>query len=97
MSATTVKKAVPAKKLRPDKKGRITLGSLAKGISSFWFYTDDKGRIILEPQAEVPAYEAWVFRNPKVLAAIKQGLKESAEGKTVDLGDFTKYADDKID
>ncbi len=80
--------------LRPDAKGRITLGKLAEGVSSFRVMLDDCGRIILEPFAEVPLREKWLFDNPKVLKAVKKGLKESAAGKTHDLGSFAKYLDD---
>ncbi len=49
--------------LRPDAKGRITLGALASGISSFRATVDTSGRIILDPFAEIPAREKWLFEN----------------------------------
>lgn len=81
--------------LRPDAKGRITLGKLAEGISSFHVSMDKEGRIILEPYAEIPAREAWLFKNPKALASVKRGLEQSAKGETKDLGDFSKYTKDE--
>lgn len=82
------------KTVRPDSKGRITLGKLASGVSSFKAYKDKKGRIILEPQVEVPAAEAWLWKNPAAMKAVQQGLKDSAEGKVVERGSFAQYADE---
>jgi len=41
----------------------------------------------------IPESERWLFENPEALAAVKQGLKESAEGKGEYLGSFAQYAD----
>jgi len=35
--------------------------------------------------------------NPETTASIKRGLEQSARGETVDLGDFTQYADEGAD
>ena len=45
----------PVKILHPDAKGRITLGAVAKGISSYRMTKDEQGRLILEPFVEIPA------------------------------------------
>lgn len=82
------------KTVRPDSKGRITLGSLAGGASSFKAYKDKKGRIVLEPQVEVPAPEAWLWQNPVAMKAVQQGLQDSAESMVVRRGSFAKYADE---
>jgi hypothetical protein len=81
--------------LRPDSKGRIALGALAKGVSSFRVHQEAGGRLVLEPYAEIPAREAWLYKNPEALAMVEQGLRESAEGKTVRMGSFAQYLDDK--
>ncbi|MDZ4676562.1 MAG: hypothetical protein SGI74_03550 [Oligoflexia bacterium] len=78
--------------LRPDSKGRVTLGSLAKGISSFTVHQDSDGSLVLEPQVEIPAKEKWLFENKTALSSVRRGLKESAEGKVKSLGSFSKYA-----
>ena len=69
------------KMLRPDSKGRITLGHLANGISGFSVTLDKNNRIILEPYAEIPAQEKWLFDNKTALNKVKQGLKDSAAGR----------------
>ena len=66
------------KMVRPDKKGRITLGHMADGVSSFAVTYEDE-RIILEPFIDVPAREMWLYANKSALAQVKQGLKECSE------------------
>jgi hypothetical protein len=83
------------KMLRPDSKGRITLGALAKGISGFKVSLDDQQRIILEPYTEIPAREKWLFDNSNALAKVKQGIKHSAEGRVKQRGSFSKYIEEK--
>ena len=82
----------PRKTVRPDSKGRITLGNLAAGASSFKAYRDTKGRIILEPQVEVPAAEVWLWQNSSAMKSVQQGLKDSGEGKVVKRGSFAHFA-----
>jgi hypothetical protein len=83
------------KMVRPDIKGRITLGNLAKGVSSFSITIDKKNRIILQPYAEIPAEEKWLFENKLALAKITQGLKDAKEGHVVEKSGFAKYIKDK--
>ncbi len=83
--------------LRPDAKGRITLGKLAQGVSSFHAHLMDDGRIILEPFAEIPAREKWLFDNQVALKAVKEGLSQAAAGKTCKIGSFAQYADEDIE
>lgn len=47
-----------AYRLRPDSKGRITLGKLAEGVSSYRARRQKDGKILLEPFVEIPADEA---------------------------------------
>jgi hypothetical protein len=46
----------PTITVRPDAKGRIALGALAKGVSSFRVHQEN-GRLILEPYVEIPIHE----------------------------------------
>ena len=87
----------PVLTIRPDAKGRITLGSLARGVSSFHASVDSSGRIILEPFAEVPAREKWLFENTGALNAVREGLAQSAQGRTRSRGSFARFANGKID
>ena len=88
---------IAAKKLlqiRPDAKGRITLGKLAKGISSFFVSKEADGKIILEPMVEIPANEKWLFENKTALSSLKRGLEDSAKNKVVSRGSFIKYTEE---
>jgi hypothetical protein len=75
--------------LSVDSKNRISLTKLLDGaaISSVRAYRR-ADKIILEPMAEVPARELWLFQNEKALTAVQKGLSEKA---TEDLGSFAKY------
>ncbi len=82
------------KKLAVGDKGRITLGALAKGASSFEVEELTNGNLLLKPLIEVPAQEVWLFRNKKALESVKRGLADSAAGKTNDAPeDFSEYVD----
>ena len=81
-------------KVRPDSKGRISLGKIAEGISSYTV-TRENGRIILEPNVEIPAKEKWLWENKTALKQVKSGLKDSASGGVKSRGDFTKFVDNK--
>ncbi len=76
--------------VRPDAKRRLTLGgaATAAGATAFNIYRNAVGQIVLDPVKAIPAAEAWLWENPKALAAVRQGLKESAQGQTVYLGSF---------
>lgn len=87
----------PVRTLRPDAKGRILLGPLARGISSFQASVDARGRIILEPFAEVPAREKWLFENKDAFNAVREGLTQAAQGRTRSRGSFARFAHDQID
>ena len=80
------------KTVRPDAKGRITLGKLAEGVSSYIVTKDSHNRLILEPQIEIPASEKWLFESASAFNKVKQGLTESATGKVKSKGSFSKYA-----
>ncbi len=86
---------IEVKVLRPDAKGRLTLGALAKGVSGFEITVDAiNHRITLQPLMEVPAREQWLHMNEKALKKVKIGLQQSAEGKVTYKGSFARYADE---
>ncbi len=83
------------KTVRPDAKGRITLGHLADGVSSYTVTKDSYNRIILEPRVEISANEKWLFDNKAALRQVKRGLEDSATGRVKSRGSFAKYKEDK--
>ena len=82
------------KKVRPDSKGRIFLGALATGVSSYTV-TKDHGHIILEPNVEIPAKEKWLWENKTALQQVKKGLQDSAKRRVKSKGNFTQFVDDE--
>ena len=81
------------KTLRPDAKGRIALGELAKGVSSFHVSIDKEQRIILEPYTEIPARESWLLNNKKALASVLLGIEQAGKGQVKSLGSFSQFAE----
>jgi hypothetical protein len=63
------------------------------GVSRFSITVDNKhNKIILEPYAEIPAQEKWLFSNKSALNKVKQGLKDAAAAHVSKRGSFKKYA-----
>jgi hypothetical protein len=57
--------------LRPDAKGRINLGEIANNVSSYRVTVENNGKVTLEPYAEIPLSEKWIFENKELLEKIK--------------------------
>jgi len=89
--------ATPEKYLRPDSKGRITLGKLAKGISSYKYEVSEDGCIILKPHVEIPANEAWLYKNKEALSQVQKGIEDSSCGRVRKLGSFAQFVDDDLE
>ena len=71
------------------------LGKALAGLDPdvrFDVYRNEAGQIVLDPRVSIPAREAWLFRNPEALAAVRRGLDEVAQGKTKSLGSFSRHA-----
>ena len=80
--------------VRPDAKGRITLGKLAEGLSGFKVTKNSDGSFHLLPLKEIPEREMWLYRNPEAMAAVLEGLEDSKAGRVHDLGSFAHYLED---
>ena len=80
--------------VRPDAKGRVALGSFAKGVSSFRIHQEKDGRLILEPFKEIPAREAWLYESKVALDKVRKGLAQAKDGKVSKRGDFSKFVVD---
>jgi len=80
--------------LHPDAKGRVTLGAVAKGISSYRMTKDQQGRIVLEPFVEIPERELWLYSNQESMAAVRQGIADSEAGRVMDRGSFANFIND---
>ncbi|WP_425363559.1 hypothetical protein [Candidatus Tisiphia endosymbiont of Hybos culiciformis] len=66
--------------LRPDSKGRIALGEIANKVSSYRVTIGKDEKVILEPYAEIPLSEKWIFEDKELLEkVIKQVQAEKAQ------------------
>jgi hypothetical protein len=77
---------------QPDAKKRLSLGESLGGATAYNVYRNPLGQLILDPVKAVPASEMWLYENPEALASVKQGLRDSAEEKSVYRGSFAKHA-----
>lgn len=68
--------------VRPDSKGRINLGDLALGVSSYKVNVAEDGKLILTPYAEIPFSEKWIFDDEEILEKVKQHLKKEIDDIT---------------
>jgi hypothetical protein len=79
-----------------DSKKRVSLTRvIADAGITFNIYVNKLGQIVLDPQKSVPAHEAWIFEDKKVLSSLRRGLKQAAQGKTKSLGSFARYAEEE--
>jgi len=83
--------------VRPDAKGRIMLGALAKGVSGYVLTETKDHRLILDPRVEIPASEKWLFDNKTALKKVERGLQDAAKGRLSDKGSFAEFVDDDIE
>lgn len=56
--------------LRPDAKGRVNLGEIANNVSSYRVTIEDNGKVILDPYAEIPLSEKWIFEDKELLEKV---------------------------
>lgn len=70
---------------RPDDRGRITLGrEITNGVSKYdIFVNEDTGEVLLRPYKEIPANEAWLYKNATAKKLVNDGLKDAKDGKLV--------------
>jgi len=57
--------------LRPDSKGRLNLGEIANNVSSYRVTIENGGKVILEPYAEIPLSDKWIFEDKELMSRIK--------------------------
>jgi hypothetical protein len=83
-----------AEGVKPDAKKRVVLPKIQEEGVTYHIYANSVGQIVLDPQVTIPASEAWLFRNPEAIAAVRRGLEDAAQGRLIDRGSFAKYAKD---
>lgn len=78
---------------RPDSKNRIILTPVLKhkqSIDGFSVFTNPIGEIKLVPIIKIPAYEAWLYNNPKALDDVHTGMQQALKGQAAPLERFRK-------
>ena len=60
--------------LRPDSKGKINLGDLAKNVSSYRVTKKANGELTLTPFAEIPLSDKWLFDDKEKLEKFKSQM-----------------------
>lgn len=73
--------------LREDARGRITLTGSGRPHKpdAYKQYVNAHGEILLVPVKEIPERELWLWQSPQAMAAVQQGLAESALGLATPL------------
>lgn len=82
--------------IRLDSKNRVTLGRMGGPVkvSSYRVYRNSLGQIILDPQATIPAHEAWLFKNDQAKGLVQKGLRDAKAKRFVKTHeDYSKYVD----
>ena len=64
-----------------DERNRLTVGEILKGCKRIRLYRNDSGEVLLQPIAEIPASELWLFQNPEAINDVREGLRDAAQGK----------------
>ena len=64
-----------------DERNRLTVGEILKGCKRIRLYRNDSGEVLLQPIAEIPVSELWLFRNPEAVNEVREGLRDAAQGK----------------
>ena len=82
--------------VKPDGKNRISLGKaqVGRGIT-YRVLRNKSGQILLDPCIQVPVSEAWLYRNKKALKTVMTGIRQAEEGKTLEVGSFSEFADER--
>ena len=82
--------------VKVDTRKRVTLRKAKKApqlAKYYMVYENSLGQIVLDPRKTVPAYEEWLYKNPKALASVRRGLAQAKAGKIMPAKEsFAKYA-----
>ena len=81
-----------------DSKDRISLGGKLKKIingkmdsDGVQLFVGRGGDLLLRPAVSIPGNEAWIYRKPGVIDALREGLKQAGEGKTKRVDNLEDY------
>ena len=64
-----------------DERNRLTVGEILKGCKRIRLYRNVRGEVLLQPIAEIPASELWLFQNQGAINEVREGLRDASQGK----------------
>jgi hypothetical protein len=73
------------KEVEPDDRKRLALATALPTKAErlrYRVFRNDQGQILLDPVKSVPAYQAWIYENPKIIQSIQAGIKSIEAGRT---------------
>jgi len=68
-----------------DERNRLTVGEILKGYKRIRLYRNERGEVLLQPVAEIPASELWLFNNPEAIKDVREGLRDASQGSVFRL------------
>lgn len=78
-----------------DSRGRVSLGRAGAGPGTRYRVDSlPDGEIRLLPVVSVPQREMPLLQDPALAQRVTTALDDAREGRTRDLGDFARYADE---
>ncbi|WP_137155766.1 hypothetical protein [Rhizobium sp. FKL33] len=80
--------------VKPDADGRINLGALAAGVSSYTVSKRADGSLLLQPDSDIPSDEAWLRKNPTAIAQVERGLADAKAGRLTKAPDFSSFLEE---
>ncbi|MDH6266990.1 hypothetical protein M2360_002387 [Rhizobium sp. SG_E_25_P2] len=80
--------------VKPDADGRVVLGALAAGVSSYKVSKRADGSLLLQPDPAIPPHEAWLRKNPTAMAQIERGLADAKAGRLTKAPDFSSFLEE---
>jgi len=81
-----------------DSRHRVTLSDhvfkvLPKKMDSVEVLVGTNGNILLMPKISVPANEAWLHENPKIMNTLRRAMQQVKDGKVTKVKNQQKFFD----
>ena len=64
-----------------DDRKRLTIGAALGDLNMVRILKNSRGEILLQPLADIPASEVWLYTNREASEAVQKGIKEAGKGK----------------
>lgn len=64
-----------------DERKRLTLGATMGDLDRVRILKNSRGEILLQPLADIPASDVWLYTNREASEVVQKGIKEAGEGK----------------